>query len=891
MLTENDLKRLSSMAHEKTLFCFYILLITFNISFTQNPQFSTAGFYPVEGSNRKVYNFNPGWRFYKGDIENAYSIGFDDSNWLAANLPHGLEILPENASGGRNYQGIAWYRKEFQVKKDDLQDKMYIYFEAVMGVAKVWVNGQQVAEHYGGYLPFVVDISEIVTTGKNVIAVMADNSDSKLYPPGKNQSGLDFSYFGGIYRDVYFIKTNPTHVTFKELSHTEAGGGVFVGVLDIKDNSAKIEVRTEIVNASKRSQDIIVKTILENQEQKKLKTITQKIKLKPNETKQLVEELVAKNVRLWHPEDPYLHFIKTEIIVDGKQVDQLRTRFGIRLYEMKGAEGLFINKKPIGKKLIGVNRHQDYMYVGNALPNSAHYRDVKLLREGGSHIVRVGHYPQDDAFYDACDELGMITTTANPGWHFFNFKEQIFEERLYEDSRNLVRKDRNRPSILLWETALNETPSQPGHVMNNMHKAAHAEYPFPGMYTVTDYEEAKKGGLDVYYHGYDTNINSFNREFGDGNEVDDWYSQNSIVRVKREWGEKAMLDQSLRQAERLAERYLTGKVRIGAAMWAGIDHQRGYHPDPFWGGHLNVARLPRYTYYLYQSQNDPNYKIKGTDKVTTGPMIYITNELTQLSPSDVVIFSNCDEVQLTWLGKDYGMQKPSRDDKYKGLPHPPFIFKNVFSLMQVTTRGPQGKKELPKMIVKGFIEGKEITEEVKVYAQRSEKLKLCIDAEGLDLVANGSDFIPVRATIVDKNGTKKVLAEDYVYFEVEGPAEVIGGISNMANPAKSSFGIATALIKTTLKSGSIKVRAYVDGLESDEITLESKPTNLPLYYYEEYMNNSKKQNLDIVVIEQKQEENLPTDVKELQEELKKLKLELVGKTQALMELRNNPKGE
>ncbi|NIJ44840.1 beta-galactosidase [Wenyingzhuangia heitensis] len=864
---------------------FVMLIITkFNNVHAQQT-FSTAGFFEVENSQRKVFNFNVGWRFYKGDVANAETINFDDTNWEAANLPHGLEILPENASGGRNYQGKAWYRKEFTLTENTTLKKRVLYFEAVMGVAKVWVNGQQVAEHYGGYLPFAADITAVLKPGKNIVAVLADNSDSKLYPPGKQQNGLDFSYLGGIYRDTYLIETNSVHVTLPELSKTVAGGGVFLGTINVDGNNATIGIRTEVANNSKTKKSITIKSTLEDANYREIKSISQSIKLSAGKSKQLSKELKVNNVHLWHPDDPYLHFVRTDVLINGEVVDQMRTRFGIRLFEMKGAEGVFVNKKYIGKKLVGVNRHQDYAYVGNALPNSSHYRDVKLLREGGSHVIRVGHYPQDDAFYDACDELGMLTTTANPGWHFFNFKAKIFEERLYQDSHNLVRKDRNRASILLWETALNETPSQPDHAMHNMHKAAHAEYPFPGMFTVTDYEEAKKGGLDVYYHGNDKKINSFNREFGDGNEVDDWYSQNSMVRVKREWGEQAMLEQSLRQAKQLSQRFKTDKVRIGGAMWAGIDHQRGYHPDPFLGGHLNVLRLPRYTYYLYQSQLPVDYKLK---EIKTGPMIYITNELTQLSGSDVIIYSNCDEINLTWMGKDYGTQKPSTDASYNGLPHPPFVFKNVFFLDKIRHRKGDQRGAVRKMITEGFVNGKSVIKEEKVYAMRSEKLELSIADEGLDLIADGSDFIPVRATIVDRNGVKKVLAEEFVYFEVEGPAEIIGGINNMGNPAKSSFGIATALVKATDKSGVIKVRAFVKGLKSSEISLESKPIKQKMLFDTAYESTSKKVDKNKVIIEQVKEENLPTDIKKLQEEVKMLKLQLVGKDQALMELRSNP---
>ena len=802
-------------------------------------EFSTAGFFEVKDGARKVFNFNVGWRFYKGAVAGAHDINFDDSKWEAANLPHGLEILPENASGGRNYQGVAWYRKKFVAPK--YGKRTFLYFEAVMGKAEVWVNGKKVAEHFGGYLPFAADITdEILYDESNIVAVKADNSDDKSYPPGRNQSGLDFSYFGGIYRDSYIIQTSDMHITLPELSNTVAGGGVFAATVDINGKDARLIVRTELKNSSLNVQEVTLVTALENSDKKVLQRVTQKAKLKAGELYQFEKGIDAKNVHFWHPDDPYLHFIRTEVIVGGKVIDEIRTRIGIRLFEMRGAEGLYINKKPYEDKIIGCNRHQDYTYVGNALPNSGQWRDVKLLREGGSRIIRVGHYPQDPAFYDACDELGMFTTTANPGWHFFNDKEPIFEQRLYEDTRNLVRAGRNYASILMWETALNETPSQPGHVMNKMHKAAHEEFPFPGMYTVTDYAEAIRGGLDLHYHGVDPDINSFNREYGDGGQVDNWRSQNATTRVKMEWGEKAMLEQALIQAEELNNRYPTPKSRLGGAKWAGIDHQRGYHPDPFWGGFLNGLRLPKYVYFLYKSQYDTNYKVPG---IKTGPMMFVCHELTQISPADVVVFSNCDEIRITWLDKVVATQKPSTDYQYKDMPHPPFIFKDVFDFGLIKTKWRNKIPEV-KMIIEGLIAGEVVLKEVKDYPEQSNKLVLNVADEGISLSADGSDFIPVRATIVDSKGNKKVLASEYVYFEVEGEAEVIGGNGNFANPLKTEFGVATALIRATTKAGKIKVIAHSYGLKSDEIIFNSMPFTAKQLYDEVYTESSLKAEKD-----------------------------------------------
>ncbi len=360
------------------------------------PRFSTAGFFAVPNSPRTVASFNPGWRFLKADAPGAEKVDFDDSAWEAANLPHSLEILGENASGCRNYQGPAWYRKRFQVSQLSAGQKVFVYFEAVMGKSAVWVNGQKVCEHFGGYLPFAAEISgQLRADGTdNLIAVRADNSDDPTYPPGKPQSDLDFTYHGGVYRDVYLIQTEPVHVTLTELSATTAGGGVFVGIKDVNDADASIEVRTEVANESGAARQLTLRTILETAEGREVLRAEEPIQLAAGASREVSQSLQAKNVHLWQPDDPYLHFIRTEIADGGKVLDSMRTRFGIRLFEMRGKEGLFVNKKPYKAKLSGVNRHQDYAYVGNALPNSGQWRDAKLLREGGCRIIRAAHYPR-----------------------------------------------------------------------------------------------------------------------------------------------------------------------------------------------------------------------------------------------------------------------------------------------------------------------------------------------------------------------------------------------------------------------------------------------------------------------------------------------------------------
>ena len=797
------------------------------------PDFSIAGFFPVPGSQRQVYDFDPGWRFLKADAAGAEAPAFDDSSWQKVNLPNGLEILPENASGMRNYQGPAWYRKHFHTPAL-MGNQLILYFEAVMGKCKVWVNGKEVATHFGGYLPFAVDITAVVPAGggDNVVAVRADNSDDPTFPPGLVQKDLDFAYLGGIYRDVYLIQTGKVRITLPEMSSTVAGGGVFVATKEITAGDATLEVRTEVENKGPSPAPVSVRTVLEDGDHHDvlMKETTATVTL--DGTAQLTQTLNPKSPHLWTPNDPYLYFIRTDLVQNGTVIDSLRTRFGIRLFELKDREGLYINHRPIGYKINGANRHQDYVYVGNALPKSGQWRDAKMLREGGCMFIRAAHYPMSPAFLDACDVLGLLVTDATPGWHFYPqdaAHAQAFDPRCIEDAHNMVRRDRNRPAMLFWETTLNETLNMPADFLSRLNKAAHEEFPFPGFFTAADSWDALPAGMDLpYFHEGDGHKPAptegqpfFQREYGDW--VDNFWIHNSPVRVKREWGEHALNVQAQCREQDLNGLYNTAPNKIGGALWAGIDHQRGYNPDPFWGGLLDLYRVPRYSYYFYKSQYDPGLKIPG---IETGPMISICHELTWISEPDVVIYTNCQQVHLTWLGKDFGTQGP---DRSRHEPHPPIIFKNVFDIHAIG--GPlnhDNPQHRLQMVAEGLIDGKVVCREEKQYPARTAGLHLVVDGQSVPLQADGSDFVPVHAYVVDEFGTTRVLESAYVHFQVEGPGEIIGGEANQANPMKTQFGVATALVRAGLTPGMLHVTATSDGLKSDAVDIPSVAPSLPL---------------------------------------------------------------
>jgi beta-galactosidase len=413
-------------------------------------EFSAAGFFQIDNGPREIFNFNVGWRFYKGAVSGAEQPDFYDSLWTVVNTPHGLEYLPDEASGGINYQGQAWYLKHFNIPENLSGQKIFLHFEALMGKSKIWVNGKLLKEHFGGYLPVIVDIADKVkfSAEENIIAVWVDNSDDPNYPPGKPQSVLDFTYFGGIYRDVWLYSCNPIHITNPNHSNKVADGGVFVHYENLSEKQVDVVISTEVCNETNKTKEVIVSSSILNAGRVNIGAAEKSVTLQANSSTTVTQSIKVNEPHLWHPDDPYLHYLISEIKSDNKIIDGIRTKIGIRKIEFKGNLGFFLNNKPFGDKLMGANRHQDFAYIGNAVPNSLHWRDVKKLRNAGMRIIRSAHYPQDPAFMDACDELGMFVIVATPGWQFWN-EEPVFEERVYSDIRNMVRRDRNHPSVIM----------------------------------------------------------------------------------------------------------------------------------------------------------------------------------------------------------------------------------------------------------------------------------------------------------------------------------------------------------------------------------------------------------------------------------------------------------
>ncbi len=833
---------------------FLLLMISSHNIFAQSTvEFSKAGFLSVPNSGRGTFDFNVGWRFVKGNVKDAHLMDFDDSKWSIVNCPHGLELVPSEASGGTNYQGAAWYRKHF-TPADSLSGKQIrLHFEAVMGKCKVWLNGEFVTEHFGGYLPFSADLTSKIKFGQeNVVAVLADNSDDPTYPPGKPQATLDFSYFGGIYRDVWLTATNNVYITNANDEDIVAGGGVTVRSQKITTQSADVLFSAHIRNNNSRNKNINVQVLLKDGENKTVSTQQIKTNINAKGAETISGKFTVKSPNLWSPQTPNLY--KIEVLVTNRKnqpIDGVAQHIGIRKLEMRGKDGFWLNGKPYPKRLMGVNRHQDFAYIGNALPNNGQWRDAVLLKNAGCDIVRAAHYPVDPAFMEACDALGMFYIVATPGWQFWN-DEPIFEQRVYSDVKNMMRRDRNHPSVIMWEPILNET-WYPDHFAKKVHDIVHTEIPGESVFTVCDNHVKGQEYFDVVYaHPFKgnwfqrpqsntvENTNNmwmdyekddrcvFTREFGD--YPDDWSAHNSPSRIARNWGEYGQLSQ-LKHYEYPTVVCASWEFlhqapvqHIGGALWHAFDHQRGYHPDPFYGGITDVFRQKKYSYYLFESQ-----------KTADEPMIYIAHEMTPMSDSDVTVLTNCDEVRLIVYETD--TLYANADYKNMKMPHPVVRFKDVYDWMDVKTLYGKGQKDKASIVAEGLIDGKVVAQNTCMPSKREEKIVLKVLDEGVPMVANGSDIAVVVASVVDADGNIKRLMNGDIKFEIEGEGELIGDASNAGNPRKIEWGDAPILVRSTTNTGIIKITASIlkGGVhvpQAGVLEINTQPTNSKLLYNE-----------------------------------------------------------
>jgi len=742
---------------------------------------------PISATTTK---FNTGWQFKFESQE----------SWLDVKLPHTPRVEPLLVND--QWQGTMQYSKFWYV--EDTTHTAILHFEGVMHEATVFVNDEKVKRHAGGYLPFSVDLTGYLHLGENQIRLEVANTDNSTIPPGKPLAGLDFNYYGGIYRDVWLSQKSKIYISDPFLENNKNSGWQ-IHFNEISQKQAKGNVKVHLRNDFEQSQPLVVKVKLSQENISH--EFQQSITMAPSTAASVDIPITVNSPSLWSTSSPHLYSLSIHILtLNGILADQVEDKVGIRKIELKNGE-FFLNEKQ--KFIRGTNRHQEYPYIGYAISNNANYRDALKIKNAGFDFVRLSHYPQDESFLDACDELGLLVMNAIPGWQYY--EEGEFVDNSFQDIRDMVRRDRNHPSVIFWEVSLNES-GMTNEYMTKANLILKEELPYDDTYSAgwidhpsydlfiparqhnkpphywNNYKEGKRnlfiseyGDWEYYAHNAGFNQAAF----------ENLTSEERNSRQLRAHGEKRLLQQAFNYQE-AANSNRKGKSTIGHANWLMFDYNRGYADDLEASGISDIFRIPKFANYFYQSQRPATETIEHP-LVVQGPMVKIASYWTKESSTDISIFSNCDEVALYLNDKLVAKQRPIIDAFSDHLHSPPFKFQ---------------LKQFEPGVLKavGYINGEPVVSDSVETHGPAAKIQVQIATDGINS-SNEEDLVFVYARIVDTKGNLVVNATDEVFFDLEGKGELIG-----ANPIKAEAGIATILFRG--ETSDIKIKAYANNLTS-----------------------------------------------------------------------------
>lgn len=394
----------------------------------------------LAGDPRIRYTINEQWRYAAGPVENAATRDFDDHAWSRINLPHtwNAQDAFDEAPGYR--RGSGWYRKRLALDPALRGKRLFLYFEGANQVADVFVNGRHAGQHVGGYTAFSLDVTDLVSWDKsNLVAVRVDNSHSPDIPP----LNADFTFYGGIYRDVSLIATDPVHITVTD----HASPGVFISTPRVSAESATVRFRGTLENRSGRAARVRVWNRVLDSQGAEVASASSLMRLLPGDSGPFDQQAVVRRPSLWSPAAPHLYRVRTEVHEGDRVLDVVENPLGFRWFSVDPDRGFFLNGEPL--RLSGTNRHQDFAGLGNALPDEFHRRDVERIRENGFRFLRLAHYPQDPAVLDAADRLGVVIWEEIPVVNLISMSP-AFAENSERMLREMIRQHYNHPSILFW---------------------------------------------------------------------------------------------------------------------------------------------------------------------------------------------------------------------------------------------------------------------------------------------------------------------------------------------------------------------------------------------------------------------------------------------------------
>ncbi|MEO6004828.1 MAG: glycoside hydrolase family 2 TIM barrel-domain containing protein [Opitutus sp.] len=734
-------------------------------------------------------DLNRGW-----DFRQLPASGAPEGSYAVVDLPHSPFVADLNGRG--HWFGECEYQRTLAPVTLRPGERCVLWIGAAMQVATIFVDGCAVGHHEGGYLPFEVDLTDALKADvPSVLLLRLDNRHNPDIPPGKPFNDLDFCWYGGLYRGAELRIKPALHVTDPVAANIPAGGGVFIRTLQSSEARALVAVKVHAQNLSGQAQPVRVRVQLQRSGVVVASATSDVVQLARGADASVEQTLVIDRPQLWSPATPHLYEAVISVLIqDGTEIDSCVERFGVRRINFSRGGGFVINGRRL--RLRGTNRHQDFPSVGYAAPRAAQFRDARRIKEAGFDYVRLAHYPQSPDFLDACDALGLVVMACIPGWQYFGGER--FRAGCFENARQLIRRDRNHPCVVLWELSLNETPMEDAFIAQ-LHAIGHAEYPGDQMFTcgwIDRYDvfshSRQHGEIHRWHNGdkalviaeygdweFFARTEGFDQKSGTG-LFDRW----STARQARSDGERGLRQQVFNHMVALNDTLASPAVLDG--QWAMFDYARGYDPVRAAVGVMDIFRLPKFSYHFYRSQRDAT---ESGDGWQVGPVVFIASHWTPISNLRLPVFSNCEEVELRLNGALIGRSRAGQTALTQLLPHPPFFFD--------IPRWVQGTLEAI-----GYIGGKPQATHTVATPGTPANVALSIEDLGISPSVDESDVVFAHARWVDANGTLCVEETAPIAFCLDGAAELVG-VATVAAEA----GIASIVIRIPAGSNGFVVHA------------------------------------------------------------------------------------
>ena len=727
---------------------------------------------------REVINFNTGWLYSPSDYKNGEIAGLDDSGFECVSIPHANTLLTDHKGPNfgaqiESYRFVSWYRRHFTLGEEYDGRRITVEFEGVATVADVYVNGESVGTHKGAYTGFSYDITDYIKDGDNVIAVRVDSERQPDIPP--EGGSVDYCLFGGIVRDVNMIVTNQAYIT-----------DAFITTPNVSAESGKIHAVTSVINHYGDSKELTVTSALLDADGNTVTTAsaTSTVEAGSTHTFEYGSEAFT-SPHLWSTDDPYLYTVLTKVTDGDTVIDSYETKLGFRWFSFE-KDGFYLNG--VKTELVGVNRHEQWPWIGRAANNKLQRADADLVKETGFNAVRCSHYPQDPAFLERCDEIGLIVFEEAPGWQYIGGEE--WQEIYRENIREMILRDRNHTSIVSWGTRVNESfdNDELYNDTNRIAKDLDPTRPTHGVRRMESYGDSHfLDGEDIFTVNYQYPDKPRHTPFIITEHSMDWYSGHGFS-----WASDADALTFTKSFAEVVDYYYGNKFCLGGFAWSMFDYDNEVNytntDNVFYSGLYDIFRISKMPSYFYKSQKDP----------TSDPMVYIANYWTAKSPKTVTVFSNCNEIELFVNGKSVGKQTPNL---YMNLPHPVYEFKNV-------------KYEDGEVKAVGYIDGKEAAS--YTVSTPGKPVKLILEPQYSSIAADGSDFTGVAIYAVDENGQAVPYADNKVTIAVTGSGKFIGEETIALENGHSAFFIQSMFGKT----GHATATVSADGMESASCEIE-----------------------------------------------------------------------